>query len=126
MANNIPKFVQVLKREDPGELLDGLIAVYERGGSSLEESHLHKNPNAQRKMAFVSSDLLIKQATQGQIKPGQQVSEISGYWVYCGTGWYVRKHEDKYQFSRYKAYDTLNQQIVGLWDQTHYDSLNKK
>lgn len=111
----IPHFVQVLKRHlPPKELESELISKYNSGGVEIDKEMKKRNPNAQKKMMFISSSTPIQTNNSKYRIKGD---EEQGYWVYCGKLWYVRKIEKKFEFAQYLMYNTKTKLTEGLWDE---------
>lgn len=125
MPNAIPKFIQTLHREEPKseDTQKILIEKFNAGGVELDPEHKKRNPNAKRTLMFISADMMIMSKTKAKI---QSDREATGYWIYSGDGWYVRKLGDEYQFARYMAYNTQDKKNVGIWDQNKYEKENLK
>jgi len=114
----IPIYVQVLHRHEPEtEERDKLIIIYEDGGKKIDEEMKLRNPNAKRKLMFVSVGNPEIRGTKAKFS----TSQSQGYWIYCGNLWYVRKVEDEYHFAQYMTYHTDNKEILGLWDAREHE-----
>lgn len=115
----IPHFVQILKKDIPSDAVKSkLISCYNDGGSEVDSEMLKRNPNAKKKIMFVSSSSPI--ATEPD-KYRIHGDEESGHWLYCGDYWYVRKIEKKFEFAQYKIYNTKTKATEGLWDEEKYN-----
>jgi hypothetical protein len=123
----IPKYLQVFKQVDD-DIIDKLlkpklIEIYEKGGCQVDTNYLKKNPNAKQKFMFVVSNQPKMNGTK--IKNFDPNSKI-GYWIYCGSDYYIRKVNEKYEFGNYMAYETKSRKVVDFWDEAKFKSLNNE
>lgn len=115
---DVPHYVQVLKRCIPSKEIESkLISVFNEGGVDIDEEMHRRNPNAQKKVQFISFSTPIHVSnTRYRIKR----IEEQGHWLYCGQNWYVRKLEKKFEFAQYLIYNTKTKLTEGLWDEEKY------
>lgn len=115
----IPHYVQILKKcfPDSEELKSKLILVYNKGGIDLDKEMLRRNPNAKKRIMFVSSSIPIQtNKTTYQIRGNEE----QGHWIYCGNLWYVRKIEKKFEFAQYLTYNTKTKLTGDPWDEEEH------